>query len=74
MTEDVGEVFAVLAEWKEQGPFLMETEGPRSSREKAYEQMRTVLARPHCLRAAVVRLTYDGGNELLIHDMKRMQE
>lgn len=74
MTEDVGEVFAVMAEFKDTGPFLMETDGPRSSREKAYEQMRTVVSKPHCLRAAVVRLTHDGGNELLIHDMKRMQE
>lgn len=74
MTEDVGEVFAVVAEWKNQGPILMETEGPKSSRDKAYEQMGQVLSRPHCLRAAVVRIVYEAGNELLIHDMKRMQE
>lgn len=74
MTEDVGEVFAVVAEFKNQGPILMETEGPMSSRQKAYERLSEISRRVDCLRAAVVQLTYVGGNELLIHDMKRMQE
>lgn len=46
----------------------------RSSWDRAQDHMRTLLSRPDCLRAAVVRLTYEAGNELLIHDMKRMQE
>lgn len=74
MTEDVGEIFAVVAEFKNQGPILMEMEGPQTSRDKADARMRSLLSSPNVLRAAMVRLTYEGGNELLIHDMKRMQE
>ena len=74
MTEDVSEVFAVLAEFKNQGPILMEVEGPRSSHNLAHDHMNALLSRPNVLRAAVVRLSYVSGNELLIHDMKRMQE
>ena len=70
----MSEVFAVIAEFKNQAPILMEVEGPRSSRDRAHDHMDTLLSRPNCLRAAVVRLTYEAGNELLIHDMKRMQE
>lgn len=74
MTEDVGEVFGVIAEFKNQGPILMEKEGPHTSHDAAYDHMRSLLAQNNVLRACVVRLTYEGGNQLLIHDMKRMQE
>lgn len=74
MTEDVGEIFAVVAEFKNQGPILMETEGPMTSRSLAYDRMDNLLRGTNVLRAAVVRITYSGGNELLVHDMKRMQE
>lgn len=74
MTEDVTEVFAVIAEFKDQGPILMECEGQRSSRDAAFDHMRGLLARGRVLRACVVRLEWEGGNELLLHDMKRMQK
>lgn len=74
MTEDVGEVFAVIAEFKDQGPILMEKEGPGTSRSAAREHMNRLLCQSGVLRACVVRLTYDSGNELLLHDMRRMQE
>lgn len=74
MTEDVTEVFAVVAEWKNQGPTLMEAEGAGTSYEKAREQMDKILGRQNALRACVVRLEYRFGNALLLHDMKRMQE
>ena len=74
MTEDVTEVFAVVAEWKNQGPILMETEGPQSSYAKARERSDMIGRQSHILRTAIVRLEYVDGNELLIHDLKRMQE
>ncbi len=74
MTEDVTEVFAVIVEFKDQGPILMECEGPSSSRDAAYDHMNMLLSRQNTLRACIVRLEYERGNELLLHDMKRMQK
>lgn len=74
MTEDVTEIFAVVAEWKNQGPILMETEGPNTSYEEVRKQSDRLSSQPHILRTAIVRLEYHGGNELLLHDMKRMQK
>ena len=73
MTEDVGEIFAVVAEWRDQGPVLMETEGPETSLQAARDQMHRMIEKGS-LRAAIVRITYERGNELLIHDLKRMQK
>ena len=74
-TEEGPEVYGVLFESTNQGPILMETEGPRSSLEAALEQATKLRARPGTLRVCVVRLTYEGhGNELLLHDMERMQK
>jgi len=72
MTEDIEEIFAVVAEFRNQGPILMETEGPSTSRDAAYDRMSGL--GPNCVRACVVRLSYEVGNELLIHDLKRMQK
>lgn len=74
MTEDVTEIFAVVAEWKHQGPILMETEGDLTGRNSVREQMDKIAAQPGCLRVCVVRLEYHAGNALLLHDMKRMQK
>jgi hypothetical protein len=74
-TEDGPEVYGVLFEGRNQGPILMETEGPTSSREAAQEKAEILRARPDVLRVCIVRLTYEGhGNELLLHDMERMQK
>lgn len=67
-------VFAVVAEWANQGPLLMETEGVFSSYEAAMERCQGLSGRPGILRVAVVRLTLENGNELLLHDMERMQK
>lgn len=76
MTEDAGEVFAVVAEFKNEGPILMETEGGATSREAAFARRDRLLGEPRCIRACVVRLVAEkwGGNDLLLHDMKRMQK
>jgi hypothetical protein len=64
-------VYGVVAEFPNQGPILMEQEGLHSSYESAHESARKLGT---AIRWAVVRLTYIGGNEMLIHDMKRMQK
>lgn len=74
MTEDVSEIFAVIAESKDEGPLLHETSGKNTSYEAARARMARLLERPDVLRACVVRLEFSYGNELLTHDMKRMQE
>lgn len=76
-TDDDGSgVFAVLMETKTQGPILMETEGPDSSREAAFKRRDALLARPDTIRACVVRIVPDrwGGNDALIHAMRGMQK
>lgn len=67
-------VFGVVAEWVDQGPILMEAEGNGSSYEAALERCQQLSGRPGILRVAVVRLTFENGNELLLHDMERMQK
>jgi hypothetical protein len=73
MNEDDG-VYGVVVEWQNQGPILMEAEGPRTSYNWAYEYMRSLVGAPRVTRVAVVRLAYVDGNELLLKDMKRMQQ
>ena len=74
-TDDDSGCYAVVAEFKGEGPLLMETLGQASSHEAALHRMRALMAEPRVIRAAVVRLepTKDG-NELLLIDMKRMQK
>ena len=74
MNKDFTNAFGVIVEFKGQAPILMETEGEASSHEKAMARMREMLARPNVVRAAMVRLVYEGGNELLVRDLERMQE
>ena len=64
-------VFVIVAEWRDQGPIVMETEGPQSSREEACTRMAKM---PHITRACICSLVPVRGNELLILDMKRMQK
>lgn len=73
-SDDPGELFAVVAEFSNQGPILMETEGPFSSYERAMERVENLAGNRSCLRACVVRLVYEAGNSLVLHDMKRMQK
>lgn len=71
--EDSG-VYAVIAEFKNDGPLIMETAGAACSRDGAMERMEAMLSRQNCIRAAVVRIEYAFGNELILSDMKRMQK
>lgn len=64
------EIYGVIVEFINQGPILMETEGPFSSREAAEDRVSKM---SRVLRYAVVRLDYVAGNELLLFDMERMQ-
>lgn len=72
--DDANDLFAVVAEFSNQSPILMETEGPFTSYGAAQETLRRVSASKSFLRACVVRLVYVGGNSLVLHDMKRLQK
>lgn len=70
-------IFAVIAEFKEQSPILMETEGRHSSFEAAMKRRNEMSARPDVVRVCVVQIASApvwAGNDLLIEDMKRMQK
>lgn len=67
-------VFGVVVEWSNQGPILMESEGPFTSYDAAMKRCQRLSERRGVLRVAVVRLTLENGNELLLHDMERMQK
>lgn len=71
---DPGGLFAVVAEWSNQAPILMETEGFMTSIDAARDRAAKMAARKDMLRVCIVRLTYKSGNELALHDMKRMQK
>ncbi len=77
MTDIDSGVFAVICEFKNQAPILMETEGHQSSFEACEKRRRDLEAQTHVIRACVVRIA-DGpswcGNSLLLADMKRMQK
>lgn len=74
-TEDETGCYAVVVEFKGEGPLLMETAGKATGYDAARARMRGFMADARVIRAAVVRLepTTDG-NELLLIDMKRMQK
>lgn len=67
---DESGVYALVIETAGQAAILLETEGHQSSHEAAHARIRF----PNTIRWAVVRLVYESGNELLLHDMKRMQK
>lgn len=77
MTDLDSGVFAVICEFKNQAPILMETEGRQSSFDACEKRRRDLEARPDVIRTCVVRIA-DGpswcGNSLLLADMKRMQK
>ena len=77
MTDIDSGVFAVICEFKNQAPILMETEGPQSSFEACEKRRRDLEARPDVIRTCVVSIAVPKawtGNTLLLADMKRMQK
>lgn len=75
VSNEPAKIYGVIAEFKTQAPILMECEGSHSSHDAAHQHMQKLLSQTNVLRACVVVITYGGaGNELLLHDMKRMQE
>lgn len=74
---DYSGVYAVIVEFKNQAPMLMETEGKYSSFENAEKRRRGLEARLDVIRALTVKVGKTegwNGNDLLLDDMKRMQE
>ena len=77
MTDIDSGVFAVICEFKNQAPILMETEGRQSSFDACEKRRRDLEARPEVIRACVVKVSATStwaGNTLLIEDMKWMQK
>lgn len=74
MTEDITEIFAVVAEFKNQAPILMEMEGEQTSLQSARDRASDLSKSSNVLRTCVVRLEYESGNALLLHDLKRIQK
>ena len=73
-TEDLGEIFGVVVEGNLQAPILMEAEAVATGRREAWDRLRSLVARNgYWLRGCVVRLTFEGGNEAVLHEMKRLQ-
>lgn len=71
--EDAGELFVVVAEWADQGPIVMETEGAWTSRDEAMKRAEKLMGTRTYLRVCIARLVYESGNALVLHDLKRMQ-
>lgn len=70
-------VFAVIAEFKDQAPILMETEGDQSSLSAARDRMQRMAGRPDVIRVCIVRLVNSGvwsGNQTLLAAMRDMQQ
>ena len=70
--DDLG-VLGVVVEMANQGPLLLEAEGQSTSYEAAMKRCSELAGKRGVVRVAVVRLTIENGNELILHDMKRMQ-
>lgn len=74
---DYSGVFAVIVEFKNQAPILMETQGNVSSYEAAEKCRRGLEKRCDVIRALTVKVCATegwNGNDLLLDDMKRMQK
>lgn len=68
--DDEGACYGVVVEQPGQDPILWELEGRMTSHEKC---MAFIAAR-RPTRWALVRLTFEAGNELLLLDMKRLHK
>lgn len=74
-TDDGTGLYALVAEFKGEGPILMEAGGRSTSYESVLARLRQMSSEPRVIRVAIVRLEPTGdGNELLLLDMKRMQK
>ena len=67
-------IYAVVVEGATQPPIIMETEAGMTSHEQAYERLRTLLRSEMWFRGCVVRLTYESGNEAVLHQMEALQK
>ena len=70
--DEPGAAFALLVEFSNQAPILLELEGRDSTCEAIHARLRTM--GPRAIRWQIVRITpTDTGNELLFHDFLRLQ-
>lgn len=69
-------VYAIVAEFKQQGPILLETEGEHSSFEATHRRANEMSRRSDVLRICIVRLTPAtawAGNITVLKDMEQIQ-
>lgn len=67
-------VFVIVAEWASQGPIVLESEGPCTSRRAAMERAGRMAKTHGFIRWCVAKLTFETGNPLALADLRRMQE
>ena len=70
-------IYGVVAEFKMQGPILLETEAEHSSFDAAHDRARSMAGRPDVIRVAVVRIERTevwAGNHAVLKDMERLQK
>ncbi|HEX3747642.1 MAG TPA: hypothetical protein VHW09_27090 [Bryobacteraceae bacterium] len=56
--------YGVMAEWKEEGPLVME--GPLLTLDAARARMGDLAGRSNVIRVAMFKVIYEGGNNTLI--------
>lgn len=76
MSHEKSGVYAVVAEFKNEGPIIMETEASGSGRIAARERALQLMSNPRCVRVIVCELVPDrlNGNQLVLQDMIRLQK
>jgi hypothetical protein len=57
-------IYGVIAEWKEEGPLIME--GHPATYDQAHARMRELAARPNVIRVAMFKAIFETGNNALI--------
>jgi hypothetical protein len=67
MTDE--KIYGVIAEWKEEGPLVME--GALSTYDQAHARMRHLGQRPNVIRVAMFKAVYEYGNTALIPEEKQ---
>ncbi len=68
------EAYALLVEWKNEGPIVMESIGSSTSLARVSERASDLQSHPRVIRTAIVRLKYFQGNELMLKDMVRLHD
>lgn len=66
-------IFGLVVEMKDSGPILWEAEAAQSSYGAMRDRFDDMKRNPRVIRLAIVRITFEYGNELALADMKGLQ-